>query len=191
MDLERMNDAARKFVTNVGLITSNGPIGDNIMSAEWTHHISYSPGHIMINLRSKSASTQNILETGEFGVNIAGDTQNVVTSVAGRGSGRDYNKIAILKELGVEFYRASNINVLMVKGAAMNVECKVIKHEVIGDHIAIVGEVVNSSAEENVQPLLFHGTRYFKLGEHIAKPDEKRMAEIDAIYDKNRKTQAT
>lgn len=188
MDLERMNEASKKFVTNVGLITSSGSIGDNIMSAEWTHHISYSPGHIMINLRSKSASAQNILETGEFGVNLAGDTQNMVTSIAGKGSGRDYNKIEALKELGVEFYRASKINVLMVKGAAMNVECKVIKQEVIGDHIAIVGEVVSSSANESVQPLLFHGSRYFKLGEHIARPDDERMAEIDAILEKNRKT---
>ncbi|MDE1870013.1 MAG: flavin reductase [Candidatus Micrarchaeota archaeon] len=182
-----MNEASKKFVTNVGLITSNGSIGDNIMSAEWTHHISYSPGYIMINLRSRSASTQNILETKEFGVNIAGDSQNVVTSIAGRGSGREYNKIAVLRELGVEFYRASKINVLMVKGAAMNVECIVVKQEVIGDHIAIVGEVVNSSADESVHPLLFNGGKYFRLGEHIPKPDERRMAEIDLLYEKNRK----
>ncbi|MBI2110294.1 hypothetical protein HYT51_00760, partial [Candidatus Woesearchaeota archaeon] len=35
-----------KFVTNVGLITSTGPHGDNVMSAEWTHQVSYSPGLI-------------------------------------------------------------------------------------------------------------------------------------------------
>ena len=28
----------RQFITNVGLITSNGPAGLDIMSAEWTHH---------------------------------------------------------------------------------------------------------------------------------------------------------
>ncbi len=31
------DDRINKFVTNVGLVTSNGPHGQNIMACEWTH----------------------------------------------------------------------------------------------------------------------------------------------------------
>jgi flavin reductase (DIM6/NTAB) family NADH-FMN oxidoreductase RutF len=46
MDLLWNDRRTRQFVTNVGLITSDGPLGPNIMAAEWTHHISYSPSLI-------------------------------------------------------------------------------------------------------------------------------------------------
>lgn len=43
----------RQFITNIGLITSDGPAGLDIMAAEWTHHISYSPSLIAINVRGQ------------------------------------------------------------------------------------------------------------------------------------------
>jgi len=50
----------RQFLTNVGLITSNGPIGPDIMAAEWTHHISYSPSLIAIKVRGHDATAGSI-----------------------------------------------------------------------------------------------------------------------------------
>jgi flavin reductase (DIM6/NTAB) family NADH-FMN oxidoreductase RutF len=67
----------RQFITNVGLITSNGPIGPDIMAAEWTHHISYSPSLIAINVRGHGATAENIQSSKEFGISIAGEDQNV------------------------------------------------------------------------------------------------------------------
>jgi hypothetical protein len=44
--------------------------------------------------------------------------QNVVCSVAGKYSGKETDKISLLKEAGlVVFYTAKSINVLMVRGA--------------------------------------------------------------------------
>ena len=51
MDLSWNDRRTRQFVTNVGLITSVGPLGPNIMAAEWTHQISYSPSLIAANIR--------------------------------------------------------------------------------------------------------------------------------------------
>src|SRR3990170_4724695 len=102
MDLPWGDKRTTKFVTNVGLITSNGPIGPNIMAAEWTHHISYSPGLVMVNINAQNNATAvNIQKTKEFGVNIAAADQNIVASIAGGSSGRNVDKIKILKELGV------------------------------------------------------------------------------------------
>ena len=60
-----------QFLTNVGLITSDGPYGPNVMAAEWTHHISYSPGLIAVNIRGRDTTAENIKDSKEFGVNLA------------------------------------------------------------------------------------------------------------------------
>ena len=41
MDTQWNDRRTRQFVTNVGLITSDGPYGADVMAAEWTHHMSY------------------------------------------------------------------------------------------------------------------------------------------------------
>jgi flavin reductase (DIM6/NTAB) family NADH-FMN oxidoreductase RutF len=171
----------RQFITNVGLITSNGPTGLDIMSAEWTHHISYSPSLIAINVRGHVATAENIQSSREFGVNLAAD-QNVVCSVAGRYSGRETDKISLIKEAGlIVFYTAKSINVLMVQGAAMNAECKLVKQEELGDHIMFVGEVVEITADENIKPLIYHNGKYRHLGEDISKPPADVLAKIEKL----------
>lgn len=175
----------RQFVTNVGLITSNGPAGLDIMAAEWTHHISYSPSLIAINVRGHDATAENIQSSKEFGVNVAATNQNVICSVAGRYGGKETDKISLLKEAGLTiFYTAKNINVLMVQDAAMNAECKLTRQEELGDHIMFVGEVVEISADENIKPLIYHNGRYRQLGEDISKPSADVLAMIEKLAEK-------
>ncbi len=162
MDLEL---GSGKFITNVGLITSNGRWGHNVMAAEWTHHISYSPGLVAVNIGPEDATTDNIMGSKEFGVNLAAENQNVLSSVSGRSTGKEVDKIAVLKELGFEFYKARKIDVLMIKGSALNAECKVVKHEEAGDHTMFVGEVVELLVDENIRPLAYHDGKYWKMTE--------------------------
>jgi flavin reductase (DIM6/NTAB) family NADH-FMN oxidoreductase RutF len=185
-DIPYGSDTTHKFVTNVGLITSNGPQGHNIMSAEWTHMMSYKPGMIAILLGKGKTTEDNIKETKEFGVNIAAADQNIITSVAGNSHGRDVDKISALKELGFEFYNAEKIDVLMVKGAALNAECKVIKVVETGDHTMYLGEVVAVKSNEK-EPLAYYKGKYWKLTDKIEKPSEEKLNEINKIVEKHRK----
>jgi flavin reductase (DIM6/NTAB) family NADH-FMN oxidoreductase RutF len=178
----------RQFITNVGLITSNGPIGPDIMAAEWTHHISYSPSLIAINVRGHNTTAENIQSSREFGVNLAASNQNIVCSVAGRYSGKETDKISLLKEVGlVVFYTAKSINVLMVQDAAMNAECKLMKQIELGDHIMFVGEVVEISADENIKPLIYHNGKYRQIGEDILKPSVDMLATIEKLAEKHKR----
>jgi len=175
----------RQFITNVGLITSNGPNGSDIMAAEWTHHISYSPSLIAINVRGRNTTAENIQSSREFGVNLAAADQNIVCSVAGRYSGKETDKISLLKEAGLAvFYAAKSINVLMVQDAAMNAECKLMKQQELGDHIMFVGEVVEISADENIKPLIYHNGRYRQIGEDIPKPSADTLVPIEKLAEK-------
>lgn len=178
----------RQFVTNVGLITSNGPYGHNVMACEWTHHISYTPYLIAVCIRSNKATFANIKESKEFGVNIAASDQNSLASIAGNNSGKTLDKIKVLEELGVTFYQADNIDTLMIKGAAMNAECKLIKFIDVGDHPLFIGEVLTMSEAEK-KPLIYNDGKYWNCGDQIKKPDEEVLAQFADVIKKFKKSE--
>lgn len=189
MDLGYGNAKASKWVTNVGLITSDGPNGQDIMAAEWTYYLSYSPALISVHMGSGNkpngkATTENIRATGEFGVSIAASDQNIVSSVAGGASGHDVDKIALLKELGTEFFKGKETNVLLVKGAALNAECKLRQAIDMGDHIMLVGEVVEMESHEGKEPLVYNFGKYHHVGANIEKPPQEFRDSIAKLKEK-------
>lgn len=187
MDLPWGDERTVQFVTNVGLITSTGPYGQNIMSAEWTHHVSYSPGLIAVCIGPGKATYENIRTTKEFGVNIAATDQNVIASIAGGSSGKETDKVKVLEALGYGFYKAKKIKSPMVKGAALNVECRLFKEIPLGDHTMFVGEVVEASLGSGKEPLAYHKGRYWKLTEALEKPEEEERERIRKLLEKYRK----
>jgi len=176
-----------KFITNVGLITSNGPHGHDITPVEWTHQISYKPGLIAICLNDSHAAYENVSKTEEFGVNLCTVDQSRLSSIAGHVSGKEYDKIAALKELGFEFYNAKKIKVMMVKGAAVNIECKAIKKIKLGDHVTFVGEVVEASNNAGKEPLAYHKGRYWAMDRTIEKPSQEEREKMKQIVEQHKK----
>ncbi len=189
VDLPWGDPRTATFSTSVGLITSNGPHGPTIMACEWTHQLSYSPGIIGVAIGLGKATGENIAATKEFGVNIAVADQNVLSSVAGRNSGKKVDKIKALEELGFKFFKVKKIRAPMVEGAAMQAECRLIEQKTYGDHIFFVGEIVELYPATDKQPLVYHNTKYSKPGEIIPKPDQKKLDQIDAILKKYAKKQ--
>jgi len=187
MDLPWGDERSVQFVTNVGLITSEGQYGSNIMACEWTHHISYSPGLIAVCIHARDATAENIKETKEFGVNICSTEQSVMSSVSGTNTGKSVDKIKVLEELGFKFYKAKKIKTLMVKDAVINVECKLFKEILLGDHIMFIGEVVEASLNKNKDPLVYHKGKYWNVGKIIEKPPEKELEKIRKLVENYRK----
>ncbi|HEX7033943.1 MAG TPA: flavin reductase family protein [Nitrososphaera sp.] len=150
----------RYFATTVGLITTKGNKGRNVMAAEWTMHISYEPMLIAVIVHD-SPTYWNIQETQVFGVNIASDDQAELVNIAGGYSATEIDKLDIP---GIfKTYDAKHIDVPMIKGCALNAECKVTMIEKIGDHIMIVGEVVSATYDEKKFPLIYTRGNYRKL----------------------------
>jgi flavin reductase (DIM6/NTAB) family NADH-FMN oxidoreductase RutF len=154
------------------------------MAAEWTHHVSYSPSLIAINVRGDDATAENINQSKEFGVNLAAEDQNILCSLGGRYTGKELDKISLFKELGIIFYKAKSIKTLMIRGAAMNAECKLVKQEGLGDHIMFV-EVTEISADENIKPLVYHNGRYWRLDDNkIPRPSQDLLDKVEEIAKK-------
>lgn len=188
MDLQWDDRRTRQYVTNVGLITSTGPNGRNIMSAEWTHYLSYKPALMAVCVAPFHATHKNIEETKEFGLNLASDIQAPLASIAGGSSGTTVDKIKVLEELGFEFYEGKQIKAEMVKYAAMNAECKVIQQIPLGDHTMFIGEVVEIDADPEIKPLVYHNGKFWNIGEHIEKPPQEKLDEIAELLRKYKKS---
>lgn len=176
-------DPMSQFVTNVGLITTRGDLGDNVMACEWTHHVSYDPELIIVAIRKSKITHDNILTSREFGVSIASVEQNWVTSTAGNAHGVEYDKVGAMREMGVEFYEAEKIKTLMVKNSSANLECKLVQHIDIGDHPLFIGEVVTESKTDK-KPILYHLEKYFHLGDRVTKTPQEMREKRKAILEK-------
>jgi flavin reductase (DIM6/NTAB) family NADH-FMN oxidoreductase RutF len=186
MELPWNDPRSNKFVTTVGLITSEGIDGPNIMACEWTHHISYNPGLIAVSLGRTKATVENIRNSKEFGINLCAKDQSILSSIAGGYSGSKYNKIEAIKELGFEFTKANKIKTLMVKGAALNAECKLFQEITFGDHIMFIGEVIDATQNSEKQPLVYHDGKYWSL-DTIIKPKIEEREAVRKVVEKHKR----
>lgn len=187
MDITYGSPAREAFVTNVGLITSNGPHGHNIMAAEWTDQISYDPGLMSISIGPKKATHDNISTTKVFGVTIAAENQNVFSSIAGAHTGKTVDKIGLLKELGFSFHKAEHIDVWMPDEGMLHAECEVVDQKVQGDHVVFIGKVLSVAADPAKHPLVYNRGQYWKVGEPIQKPSHEEREAMQKIAEKYQK----
>lgn len=188
MDIPWGDERGKRFVTNVGLVTSRGPQGDNIMAAEWTHQISYRPALLAIHIGPNKTTYENIIAAGVFGVNIAASDQNVLSHLAGGHSGRQYDKIAIARDLGFSFREAKTIDALILEGAVVNFECRLQQALPFGDHVMLIGEVQEAELHEDKDPLIYHHHTYWKIGEHVHKPPEPELSALNDSLERHRKS---
>lgn len=135
-----MSEAHRYFVTGVSMITSSGNKGSNVMAAEWTMQISYDPMLIAIFIHKGSVTLNNILKTKEFGVNVASDEQSTAISTAGGFSRIELDKLLITDVF--KTVKPKKIKTPLIQGCVLFAECRLFMKKTIGDHVMVVGKVV-------------------------------------------------
>ena len=187
MDIPWGSDAAFQFITNVGIVTTNGPHGHNIMACEWTHHLSYKPALVGVSLHPRHASYENIKSIKEFGICVASTHQSILSSLAGKDSGKKFNKIKIAEELGFKFSAAKKINTLLVEGASVQFECK-LHHEVsLGDHTLFVGEVIEAVLSAEEKPLAYYQGKYWDMTAVLEKPSYEVREKVKMLFERHKK----
>ncbi len=162
---KELSEAYRQFVTTVGLITTHGSSGPNVMAAEWTYNVSYEPFLIAVHIAPDEATHEAIEETGEFGVSLVAADRVVAMGLAGHFSKREVDKLS--SEV-FETYPGRRIRAPMIKGATLNAECRLVQRLTLGDHTAFVGEVLDFQVDASRPPLVLHrGPR--RLGPKIRR----------------------
>lgn len=154
------------------MITSQGPKGPNIMTAEWVMQVSYHPVLIAVFIHKESETLRNIEKTKEFGVNVASQEQTAEVSVAGGYSGIEVDKMK-MKNI-FKTTKPRKIKTPLIVGCTINAECRLVKKEKLGDHFMIVGKVIDIRHDDSKSPLMYHKGRYFRLDSAI-EPDRKEV----------------
>jgi flavin reductase (DIM6/NTAB) family NADH-FMN oxidoreductase RutF len=150
------------------------------LAVAWIGVASGKPPSVSMAIRRTRHTLGLIRETGEFTVNIPRAADAAVVDFFGIVSGRDHDKFA---ESGWTLEPASVISTPLIAECPYNLECRVTHELDIGEYVLVVGEVVESHAEETVldatgekvdvsalDPLVYiAGSReYRRLGERVA-----------------------
>jgi flavin reductase (DIM6/NTAB) family NADH-FMN oxidoreductase RutF len=135
------------YPTPAALITSISPAGaPNIITLGEVYNLSLrQPTIVGISLTKRRYSHQLISQTGEFVVNMP--TVDILDKVdqCGSVSGRDVDKFATF---GLTPERADLVGPPLIAECPINLECKVLGMEEIGDHDMFKGEVVAAHVDE-------------------------------------------
>lgn len=173
MTSEDLREAFRSFTTTVGLITTNGPRGPNVMAAEWTFNVSYRPFLIAVLIDPENVTHDEILAAKEFGVNLVPPELVDAMGFAGHYSKAETDKLS--SDLFTT-YHAAKIGAPMIDGCVLNAECRLVEHRTLGDHTLFVGEVVSFRVDPSREPLVLHRGSH-KLGPRV----ERRPRVIAAV----------
>lgn len=166
VDPALLRSAFRSFTTTVGLITTLGRRGPNVMSAEWTFNVSYDPFLIAVCVRPVDVTHAAIADTGEFGVNLPSDDQVDLIGFAGNFSKHQTDKLSSTR---FETYPSTKIRAPLIKGCLMNAECRLVHRIELGDHTTFVGEVVALSVDPSKGPLVYHQRAPRTAGPRISR----------------------
>lgn len=129
------------------ITTLNSKSGANASPVSFATPISFSPPTILISLAPVRHTYKNILQTKEFVINILGKEylDQVLRCAIPYQEG--INK---LQQAGLRTYSSKIIKTPRVKEAKAWIECKFVEEKKIGDHMAILGEVLTAEVRDEV-----------------------------------------
>jgi flavin reductase len=146
------------FTTGVTVVTTRGEEHAYGMTANAFSSVSLDPPLILVCVISPSEGADHITRNGVFAVNILTADQEPLSryfASRDRPKGRD-----AFKEVSHRF-AASGAPIL--EGAAAFMDCRLHAAHEAGDHLIVIGEVLELETNAGGTPLVFHGGRYRSL----------------------------
>lgn len=157
-DPREFRNAMGNFATGVTLITVNSDEDDfHAMTANSFSSVSLEPPIISVCVDYRAKMLDKISAEGFFGVNFLKEEQINVSKL--------FANQKVDEEPTYTFEKADN-GVPLYKGALTNLNCKVVKEIVIGDHTVFFGEVVDFKINDG-KPLCFSKGKYHQLGDAL------------------------
>ncbi|MBF6062950.1 flavin reductase family protein [Nocardia terpenica] len=157
----------RQGCSRIGIVSTVGPRGANLMAAEWTYLVALRPLHFAIGLQLTNYSTQLIRDRGEFGLTLCDTSLAPVVDFVGHFSGADTDKSRIG---GVELREPVVTTTPTLVGGYLNAECRVVSVVELPEYALIIGEAVWTRKDKAADhdPLIRHGGMY-SLGQEIRR----------------------
>src|SRR4030042_864333 len=166
----------------VFIVTSHARGKDNAMTVAWHSPISVKPPLYGIAISPRRSTYELILEGKEFAVNfLPFEKTELMASVGGsRGEEIDkFERFHIAKE------KALKTAVPLLKDAYAIYECKLIDHQVYGDHVGMVGEIVithileEAFTSEGLLDMARFNPALYLSGEFYLTPAKNTLKHLD------------
>ncbi|MEF9951465.1 MAG: flavin reductase family protein [Clostridium sp.] len=120
---------------------------DNIITIAWAGTICTDPAMVSISIRKNRYSYDLIKESGEFVINMPGESMAFATDFCGVKSGRDIDKFS---HLNLTKEEGTKVNVPMIKECPVNIECKLKDIIELGTHDMFLAEVIAVNVDESL-----------------------------------------
>ena len=111
----------------------------NIFTAAWAGVVCTQPPCVSVSIRPSRFSYEQILQSGEFAVNLVNEPLLRSCDYCGVKSGRDIDKFAECKLDAATFEEMPRLPVIRSAPAALL--CKVVSKTILGSHTQFIGEV--------------------------------------------------
>jgi len=159
MNPEQFGEVLRRFPLAVSVVTVGRGGADNGLTVSWASPVSFDPPHFMIALDRHHYSVDFIRSTKNFCVNVLREGQERLAGQFARQSMTKEDKLA-----GVAT-REGSTGAAILSDALAYFDCELVSIDDVGDHLMLVGKVVDSGVLKDGKPL--HSTvtlRYQKSG---------------------------
>lgn len=134
--------------------------GERSCATGTTMYVSLSPAMVAIAEHHGSRTTRLVRASGQFSVSLLHDSQQDLASAAGK-SAVGLDKFATLKIPVLD--PPEDLTAPGVAGSVAVLWCRVVRSEVTGDHLLVIGEVVAHHVDEHsLDPLLRYRRRYMR-----------------------------
>jgi flavin reductase len=146
------------FATGVTVITTRGASTDYGMTATAFSSVSLDPPLVLVCVIVGNEGADVIRENGVFAVNILAAEQEPLSNYfasRSRPRGRDaFSEVP---------HREEATGAPVLDGVVAFLDCRLVTTYEAGDHLIFIGEVAALGVDDDVSPLLFHGSGYRRI----------------------------
>lgn len=156
MDNATAKKALRMFSYGLYVVTSAEGEEQGAMTANWIAQVSFEPRMLAVSFEKDAHTLELTRKSGVFAVNVLESGARELAAEFGRAAAKVGDKLA------GHPYTKGNMGAPILQEALSAVECRVVLDNPTGDHVFIVGEVVDAYVNREGEPLTMReaGFRY-------------------------------
>ncbi len=152
VNLEQFKQALSTLPTGVTIVTTlynNKPFG---FTASSFTSVSLLPSLVSFCLNKQSFSMSAFANSKCFAVSILSENQEDIS--------RHFAKFNTDKFINISYNFGQTTNCPLIEGAVCHIECNKFNQHEVGDHIILIGKVINTMINSNLNPLVYYLKQY-------------------------------
>jgi len=144
---KRLGAVERLYPMPCALVVGGSIVAADTLAVAWLNVISSTPPTIAMGLRESRRTLELIRATGEFTVNVPDTSMAAAVDFCGTTPGRSVDKFAAA---GLTLAPSSEVATPIIAECPYNIECRVTSEVPVGSYVVVLGEIVETHAEERV-----------------------------------------